>query len=109
MLILIKIEEYFRKRKLKNQEKVFRQVQQIVRQIDSDKNGSDGTISALACACNYETFYFTLIKILAAVGEGKRSAKGKEEKKFYKEAQKLFGYLKFVLDYYGGTLGVLWL
>jgi hypothetical protein len=80
-----------------------------VREIDLSKNGADGTISALASACNYETFYHTLNRILRAIGQGKNVAKTKEEKKFYNQSQRLFGYLKFVLDYYGGTLGVLWL
>ena len=109
MLILIKIEEYFRNRKIKNQKKVFEEVQKVIRKIDFDSNGSDGTISALASACDYKTLYFTLTRILVALNSALKIEKNKSARAFYKKGRSFFGFLKFILDFNGGYLGFLWL
>ena len=65
---------------------------------------------SLAMACDYKTLYFTLNRILIAINHGIHTEKkNKEAIKYYKKCQSLFGFLKFVLDFHGGYLGVLWL
>ena len=109
MSILIDVEEYFRNRKIKNRKKIFESVQKAVRSIDCNNNGSDGAVFALASACNYDTFYFTLNRILSAIKIALKTEKKKEARKYYKGAQTFFGFLKLVMDFYGGYLGFLWL
>lgn len=109
MSILIKIEEFFRNRKLNNQKKIFITVQNILRKIDADNRNSDNLVMSLAMACDYKTLYFTLNRILIAVNHGIKTEKNPEALKYYRKCQSFFGFLKFVLDFHGGYLGALWL
>lgn len=109
MSILIRIVEFFRKTKIKNREKIFKDLQATIRQLDLDQNGTNGAINTLASACNYDTFYFTLLRILSAIKFKIKTEKDPKVIKYYKNNQIFFGFLKFLLDYYGGYLGFLWL
>ena len=109
MSILIQIEEYIRKRKIQNRQKIFNKVQEVLRQIDLDTNGRDGLITSAASACNYDTLYFTTLRILEASNSGLKKDKNFQAKSMYKNCRALFGFIKFVLDFYGGVLGVFWL
>lgn len=84
-------------------------MQKALRSLDLDTNGSDGTITALAAACNYDTLYFTLTRVLLASKMQLEKQNDKSVRAFYKKGQIFYGFLKFVLDYHGGILGFLWL
>lgn len=71
--------------------------------------GSDGLFFALTSASDYKTMYFVLDKVILAAKVGIKKEKEANAKNLYRDALRLFGMLKFLMDYHGGYLGFLWL
>lgn len=104
MSILIKIEEFFRKRKINNRYKIFKEVQQVLASIDERINGSDAVVYSLSICSDYETMQFTLDKIFKTFSKIDDS-----KKKEYKNLLAFLLYIRFALNFHGGYLGILWI
>lgn len=106
MSILIAIVEHISKRKMKNRDKIVKEIQKFL--IELHKEESE-VLNSLVIASDYETFYYTMTKLLKGAKIGLKTTKKKEEKRFFRSTLNFVGYLKFVIDFHKGYLGFLWL
>lgn len=66
-------------------------------------------MSALASASDYRTLYVMIDRSIKAANEGYKRDKSAEARKYFSSCKSYLGFFKFVLDFYGGTLGFMWL